>query len=134
MLLTRVKGLGAKSASDLLSKIDKRELLRVIGSGNLERLLEIKGIGRKTAERILVELKDKVIEHALEMQLSGQVEKVVDGHEVPFREAIEALQALGFARREAERAVGKAGEQIEEQFKQAGTDASEIVKQALKFV
>lgn len=128
-LLIRVKGLGAKSASDLLSKIDKRELLRVIGASDLDRLLKIKGVGRKTAERMLVELKDKVVEHAAEMQLSTQIEKEVSGG--AFREAIEALQALGFARREAEMAV----EHAEAQLQSAATaEPSEIIKEALKFV
>ncbi len=128
VLLTKVKGLGAKSASDLLSKIDKRDLLRIIGAGDIERLLRIKGIGRKTAERILVELRDKVVEHAIEMQVDLlRVDKEVVE---PYMEAIEALQALGFLRREAERAVKLA----EGQFGPGKAQAAEVVKQALKFI
>lgn len=127
-LLVRVKGLGAKSASELLSKIDKRELLRVIGDGDLDRLLAIKGIGRKTAERILVELRDKVMEHAAEMHAAGPA--IEKQSKEPFREAVEALRALGFGEREAERAVQLAGEQLTGER----PDSSEVVKQALRFV
>jgi len=128
MLLLQVKGVGARSASDILSQIDKLDLLRAIGAGDVNALQRVRGVGRKTAERIVVELKDRVAEFALEKQSLGvQVEKSAAA---AFEDAVQALVALGFARREAERAVQQAGQNgLSEEL-----DSGRIVKEALRYV
>lgn len=136
-LLTSVKGVGAKSAADIISVIDKRELLRLVASGDLERLYQIKGIGRKTAERIVVELKDRVSRFGLE-QFGDP--KAVAKSSGPFAEALEALQALGFGRRDAERAIEQAESSLGvSRYDQAtesskGVDTATLIKAALNFV
>jgi holliday junction DNA helicase RuvA len=129
LLLTRVKGVGAKSASDIISRVDKLELLRAIGAGDLHKLQAVKGIGKKTAERIIVELKDKVAEFAQEEgEMRVHIEREQDG---PFEDAIQALVALGFGRKEAERAV----QQV--RGATAGVqppDSGQVVKEALRFI
>jgi Holliday junction DNA helicase RuvA len=128
LLLTRVKGLGAKSASDIVSRIDKRELLRAIGAGDVVKLQQLRGVGKKTAERIVVELKDRVAEYVLgREESSGRTE---EGG--PFEEALAALQALGFSGREAEQAV----RQVRAEVPAGGAlpDSGEVVRQALRFV
>lgn len=129
LLLTRVNGIGAKSASQIVSKIDKLELLRLIGAGDLHKLQSVKGIGKKTAERILVELRDQVLKKFLENSQSFEIEK---SDFEPYEDAIRGLQALGFTRPQAQEAVNKvrtgpgAGQPIK--------DSGEIIKEALRFV
>lgn len=130
LLLIEVQGVGCKSAAEILSQIDSRELLRVIGSGDESRLQALKGIGRKTAQRMVVELKDKVAAFAVERQLQPHV-KTEQNEAGALEDAVEALQALGFIRKDAERAVQAACA--------AGglkdvRDSGQIVKQALRYV
>jgi Holliday junction DNA helicase RuvA len=128
LLLTRVKGLGAKSASDIVSRVDKRELLRTIGAGDVARLQEVRGVGKKTAERIVVELKDKVAEFALERE-EPSARRGAGG---PFDEALAALQALGFSAREAEQALARAKADVVGLV--SATESGEVVRHALRFV
>lgn len=128
LLLTRVKGIGSKSALEVVSRVDKKELLRIIAAGDTARLQSIKGIGKKSAERIVVELKEKVAEYALEGQAGRMgVELLPNG---PVSDAVEALEALGFSRAEAEKAV----KAVQDNAPQADSDASHLVKEALRFI
>jgi len=128
LLLLRVKGVGPKSSAEIVSSVDCRELLRIVSAGDVARLQAVKGIGKKTAERIVLELRDKVGEFVAErsVPLSHKIEREA----VPLDEAIQALQALGFIRKDAERAVQRALE--------GGlapkSDTGSIVKEALRFV
>lgn len=123
LLLLKVKGLGVKSALEIVSAVDKVELLRAIGSGDSNRLTSIRGVGRKTAERVVLELKDRVAEYALgDSVLRDSVP------EEPMHDAIAALVALGISRRDAERAV----RQIPQSEGASGT--GEIVREALRFI
>ena len=127
-MLLKVNGVGARTASDVISQIDKRELLRAIGSGDVTRLQALKGIGKKTAERIVVELRDSVGEFASDRQpLASQIERLEGG---PVEDAIEALVMLGFSRKDGERAVRSVtnGEVTRP------LDSGNLVKEALKFV
>lgn len=124
LMLTKVNGVGARTASDVLSQIDRRELLRAIGSGDVTRLQSLRGVGKKTAERLVVELRDSVgrlVEGGA--PLAARVEREAMA---PVDDAIQALVALGFSRRDAERAVGHVDAQA--------LDSGAIVKEALKFV
>ena len=126
LLLTRVKGVGARSASDIISKIDKVELLKMIAAGDLLGLQRVKGIGKKTAERIIVELKEKVGEYVAENNLVDGGGRAATGSAIA--EALEALLALGFPRNEAEHALDK--------VRRDGTalsEAGEIIRQALRY-
>ena len=127
LLLTRVKGVGAKSASDIISKVEKIELLRTIAAGDTDSLQKIRGIGKKTSERIVVELRDKVGEYVVEGQTNSSTVSGYDNN--PFGEALLALMALGFPRKDAERAVKGA-----QDAHGALSDPGAIVKEALRFV
>jgi len=119
-LLTLVKGLGSKSATEIISKIEKTELLKIIAEGNVTKLQTIKGIGKKTSERIIVELKDKVAEYA-----SNNVAVKVSSVELEAgNEAINALISLGFNKSISEKAVSLVGQNF--------TDSSSIIREALK--
>ena len=95
-LLLSVHGVGPRVAQAILSGIDSDELATAIGSGNVSRLRGIKGVGPKTAERLVLELKGKV--RAVKTQ-SGDSESAV--HEPIVR----ALVGLGYRAGEAEQAV-----------------------------
>ncbi len=94
-LLLKVNGVGPRVALALLSGLNDAELAACVHEGNVTRLTRVPGIGRKTAERLLVELSGKV---------------PVTGRTAPSRrdEAMSALQALGYNEREAEAAVERA--------------------------
>ena len=90
--LTSVSGVGPKIALAILSGSSIAELSMSIASGDAKRISAIKGVGKKTAEKICVELKDKVSEFAF----SGH--DGAPGRAVPpvMRDAVAALRALGF--------------------------------------
>ncbi len=126
LMLTKVNGVGARTASDVLSQIDRRELLRAIGAGDVTRLQSLRGIGKKTAERLVVELRDSVgsLAGAAGAPLASRVEREFSA---PVDDAVQALVALGFSRRDAERAVSQVN-------LSTSLDSGAIVKEALKFV
>lgn len=129
LLLTMTKGVGTKTAMDIVSRVDKVDLLKIIGAGDLARLQAVKGIGKKTAERIVVELKDKVASFALESSTSSRNFNVEVSVYAPNDEACQALMALGFQRAVAESAVAKAISKATNL-----TDASMIVREALRYI
>ncbi|MDX2032563.1 MAG: Holliday junction branch migration protein RuvA, partial [Blastocatellia bacterium] len=105
MLLT-VSGIGPKLAITALSGLSADELIQAIRFGNLARLVAIPGVGKKTAERMLVELKDKVSQLAtpeLEAQLSAGA--IVNTGDAMREDVISALVNLGYARPMAEKTV-----------------------------
>lgn len=133
-LLIRVSGMGPRSAVDVLSNVPARDLLRAIGLGDVQALMKIKGVGKKKAERIVVELKDLVTSFFDERKAEGVFfTSQVEGHEQiatgTHGDAIVTLEVLGFSRRDAETAVGRAMSSIP-----TPDDVGEVVREALKFV
>lgn len=98
-LLISVSGIGPKLAQGILSGIQIGELNEALKTGNIARLVAIPGIGRKTAERLLVELRDKVESLAISMDAKSSVSFSVRS------DAIAALTNLGYNRANAERVV-----------------------------
>lgn len=90
--LTGVSGVGAASARMILSAIPASELGGVIASGDSKRLKSVKGIGAKTAERIIVDLRDKIKTGVATLSTQPQSANTA------LDEALEALVILGFAR------------------------------------
>lgn len=88
--LTAVSGVGPKIALAILSGSSVGELSMAIASGDAKRISAIKGVGRKTAEKICVELRDKVDLFAAGALSAGKAENSV------IRDAVAALRALGF--------------------------------------
>lgn len=129
LLLMQVKGIGPRSAADLLSKVDKQDLMRFIGQGDISSLNAVKGIGKKTAERIIVELKDRIGEYVVERHAAISSDDELSAAD-PGKEALAALLALGFTRKDAERAIYQV--QVAPGFDKLGS--GEIVKEALRHV
>ncbi|HEX2534695.1 MAG TPA: Holliday junction branch migration protein RuvA [Chitinophagaceae bacterium] len=100
-LLIAVSGIGAGTARVMLSYMKPDELSRAIVQGQVKQLEAVKGIGKKTAERIVVELRDKLAKHPVEANISGW-----KGNTVP-NDALNALIALGINRQAADAAIAK---------------------------
>ena len=99
--LISVSGVGAATARMMLSGMRPDEIAKAIVQGNTKQLEGIKGIGKKSAERLIVELRDKLGKHALENPLSGLIVSSFD------TDAINALIALGINKPMAENAIKK---------------------------
>lgn len=120
--LISVSGIGASTARVMLSYAQPEELVIAIVTGDIRTLEGIKGIGKKTAERLVVELKDKLAKLPAESNISPMK------HNSLHQDALNALLALGINRQAAEKAI----QQI------VKTDPNQkiedIIKQALKTV
>lgn len=106
LLLTSVSGVGPKLAITLLSGMNADDLIRALRDNNLARLTNIPGVGKKTAERLVVELRDKVAK----LTLAAQAEPVQSDY-LPVANAlsddiVSALVNLGYQKAAAEKAVG----------------------------
>jgi len=119
-MLLSVSGIGASIARTMLSSLDPKQIIQALAMGDLGTIQSIKGIGNKTAQRAILDLKDKVL-------------KVYDLDEVSMSqsntnkdEALSALEVLGFNRKLAEKSV----EKIVKENPEATVES--IIKQALK--
>lgn len=96
LLLISVSGIGGNTARMILSALSPSELCNVISSGNEKLLKTVKGIGLKTAQRIIVELKDKIVSTGIDT--AAPVSTAVTNLQTEvYEEAVAALTMLGFA-------------------------------------
>ena len=115
--LIKVSGIGPKVALTILSGLSVGELAQAIAAQDAARLVKIPGIGKKTAERLVLELRDKLAQSAVSVS-SGQ-------RADPLGDALNALLALGYNEKEARWAMGQIDSAL-------GT--SEAIRQALKLL
>lgn len=121
-LLLQVSGIGAKSAIAMLSEISPSSFALAVISDDISQLVKIPGIGKKTAARIVLELKDKLkTEEAI---TKAEEVKLSITNEEETSEAIAALQVLGYTKREIEKAL--------ENVDTKNLQLEEIIKQGLK--
>jgi holliday junction DNA helicase RuvA len=104
-LLLAVNGIGPKLAINILSGIDAGELFKAVSQGNLKRLVSIPGVGKKMGERIILELKDKVLK--LGMQVERRMKKAGAIGDDMREDALSALVNLGYKNQAAEDALDK---------------------------
>ena len=102
-LLIGVSSVGPRLALNMLSSLAAADLRQAIAQAETRRLQAIPGVGRKTAERVVLELQDKMA--ALNLTASGQPSLVVTEDEQVTRDVISALLNLGYRQSEAEKAV-----------------------------
>ncbi|PYT01789.1 MAG: Holliday junction branch migration protein RuvA [Acidobacteria bacterium] len=100
--LISVQGIGAKSGIAMLSGMNADEIVAAIRTNNLVRLTSIPGVGKKTAERMVVELRDKIGELAVGAAASASSS---DASDTVFDDALSALVNLGYQRNAAEKAL-----------------------------
>lgn len=98
-LLTSVSGVGTKVGIGILSSLPFGHLVGVIATGNINTLTTAQGVGKKTAERIVLELKDKVPK-SFDVSDVSYVEKTMDSS--THKDALDALISLGYTRSEAQ--------------------------------
>ena len=101
LLLTSVSGVGAATARMMLSSLKSEEVRMAIVTANLKLIEAVKGIGKKTAERLVLELKDKVGKHLPATGLSVPLNNTLE------QDAFTALTALGISRQQAELSIQK---------------------------
>ena len=119
LLLISVSGIGSSTARMMLSSLEPLQIQRAIISEDLNTIKSIKGIGLKTAQRVLIELKDKM----LNLQFEGEIQNF--GNNTIKDEALSALEVLGYTRKQSER--------ILDTIIQSAPDSSveELIKEAL---
>ena len=119
-MLLSVSGIGASIARTMLSSLEPKQIINAIASGDVLIIQSIKGIGTKTAQRVILDLKDKML------KLYDIDEVSISQSNTNRDEALSALEVLGFIR--------KASERIVEKIVKENPDSSVefIIKQALK--
>lgn len=123
-LLISVGGIGAKSAVGILSNIAPSKFALAVITDDVTTLKKLPGIGAKTAQRIILELKDKIkTQEATEQE--NEIKQKIEVSD-SAKDAIEALQVLGYTRREVEEAISKIGE--------SNLTTEEIIKRGLKYL
>jgi len=106
LLLIGVSGIGPKLAITALSGMSAEELIRAIRTENLAKLVGVPGVGKKTAERMLVELKDKVVAlSSPEMEEQLKAGAIISVGEAMREDLISALVNLGYQKAAAEKVV-----------------------------
>ena len=136
VMLMTVSGIGANTARMIMSAYSAAEIRQIIATGNARALSQVKGLGPKTAQRIIVDLKDKVLKVDLgneaqgkrqeAMGLLGEEANIVDN--AVKQEAVSALVMLGFA-------AAASGKVVDKILKAAPESTVEqVIKQALKML
>jgi len=120
--LISVSGVGPSTAIIILSSISAKDLFLAITENDVNMLKSIKGIGPKSAQRIILDLSDKIKKNATGFDLEENV------NNTKRHEALSALSALGFNRNQA----GKALDKVIQQTKDLRVE--ELIKQALKYL
>lgn len=121
--LITVKGVGPKLGLTILSGLPAANLIAAITQSDVAALSRVPGIGKKTAERIILELREKLAEYT-----SSSTSIVSSTPSGPMNEAIQALESLGFKTRDAEQAVMKAMKDSD------ATDTSAVIRKALSLL
>ncbi|UZH56292.1 Holliday junction branch migration protein RuvA [Salinimicrobium tongyeongense] len=119
-LLISVSGVGASTARSMLSSLEPVQIMEAIAAGDVATIQGIKGIGAKTAQRVIIDLKDKIV------KVFGIEEVSATQSNTNREEALSALETLGYTRKQSEKVV--------EKIVKAEPDASveSLIKQALK--
>jgi len=125
LLLISVSGIGANTARMIMSSYSAEEIQEMIASGNVVALNAIKGIGTKTAQRIIIDLKDKIIKGTGGSEFSGLLQSA---HSEQQEEAVAALVMLGFASAASQKAVEKILKE------QPALRVEQLIKLALKMI
>jgi Holliday junction DNA helicase RuvA len=123
VLLISVSGIGAATARMMLSSLKPADVTAAVVQGNVKLLESVKGIGKKTAERLVLELKDKLGRNPV-----GETISAFAGNSLE-QDALNALIALGISRQHAEQGVRKII-QIEPTL----TNLEDVIKKALKAI
>ncbi|MCI0655065.1 MAG: Holliday junction branch migration protein RuvA [Methylococcaceae bacterium] len=120
--LIKVNGVGARLALTLLSGLSVDEFHRCVQNHDTAALVRLPGIGKKTAERLIIEMRDRL--PASDVSGASVTPGFVAGEPMPVQEAVSALIALGYKNQDAHRMVNKVAAQ--------GKSSEEIIRAALQ--
>jgi holliday junction DNA helicase RuvA len=109
--LISVQGIGAKSGITMLSGMSADEIIMAIRTNDLARLTSIPGVGQKTAERLVIELRDKVGELSGDGSVLDAASRTALPADAMFEDALSALVNLGYQRNAAEKALNQAAQE-----------------------
>lgn len=118
--LISVSGIGASTARLMFSSLSPEEIIQAIAQADVDTIKSIKGIGAKTAQRVIIDLKDKIT------QVETSLDKLTFKDNTHKEEALSALETLGYTKKQAEKVVAK----IVKQTPDASVES--IIKLALK--
>ena len=125
MLLTTVSGIGSKAALSILSSLSVQEIRKAVVFDDPNALVRAQGIGKKSASRIILELKDKIKESSLESAPdTDSLPAAPAGAVGAFEDAVSALMSLGYTRGEASESVSA--------VRREDASAEELIKEALR--
>lgn len=127
-LMISVSGIGPKMSMNILSGISARDLLNAISSGNVGKLVNIPGVGKKMAERLILELKEKVIKKMM-LEETPAADDQHKANEMIMEDALSALVNLGYKSNVAKDALDKALRSSDEEI---GMDT--LLKKTLKIL
>lgn len=120
--LLKVSGIGPRVALAILSTLSTREFFNAVTDNDVARLTRVPGIGRKTAERLMVEMRDRVLK---QIEDSGESSSAaVEQRDNPVEDAVGALIALGYKAPEASRAI--------RDIDAGGLSSEDLIRQALR--
>ncbi|PPK96964.1 MULTISPECIES: Holliday junction branch migration protein RuvA [Nonlabens] len=119
-LLLSVSGIGANTARTMLSSLDPNQIAQAIASGDVKTIQSVKGIGAKGAQRVILDLKDKIL------QVLDNPQLTVVASNTGRDEALSALETLGYMRKQAQKVVDKI------LSSQPDASTEQLIKQALK--
>jgi Holliday junction DNA helicase RuvA len=119
-LLISISGIGPNTAMIMLSSLTPNDVVSAIQTEDVRTIQSIKGIGAKTAQRVIIELKDKVI------KLGSTAENISISHNTNRFDALNALLSLGFDKKAIEKALDKISEEDQ--------SVEELIKGALKLL
>ena len=126
-ILTSVSGVGSKMALTLLDEFPSSELIGFVLDGNYKELTRAKGVGPKLAQKIILELKDKLMSYKETEPIQIQTAKVQDSQAIEDAQTV--LISLGYEKAEIKSAMSKASSLISE-----NASAEEILKETLKIL
>ena len=119
-LLISVSGVGTSTARTMLSSLDPQQVVEAISSNNVSIVQSVKGIGSKTAQRLIIELRDKIL------KIYDLDETYVNSNNTTREEALSALEVLGINKKSSERLVDNIIKQNQD------ISVEEIIKETLK--
>jgi Holliday junction DNA helicase RuvA len=119
-LLLSVSGIGANTARTMLSSLDPNQIAQAVASGDVRTIQSVKGIGAKGAQRVILDLKDKIL------QVLDNPQLTVVASNTGREEALSALETLGYMRKQAQKVVDKITSN------QPDATTEQLIKQALK--
>lgn len=122
--LIKVNGVGVKMGLAILSGMSVDAFVQAIRNSDVAMLTRLPGIGKKTAERLIVEMRDKMEDRVTDISAIVSMPALEIEENNPINDAVSALVALGYKPQEASRMVGK--------VKSEGLPSEEIIRQALK--